>query len=109
MAPVGLLPVVDGLLVTIACVTGDRDSVAPGLKKCLGRLGETRPLAHQMPYVVRAPAGALHAEGDPGRAQELMLETAKEFSPRPIHCAALTYEPLRRRTGPAATRSLCKS
>ncbi len=78
------------LLVNIACVTGDRDAIAPALKKCLGRLGESGPLAHQMPYIVRAQAWALHAEGDPRRAQELLLETAKEFSPSPIHCAALT-------------------
>ena len=93
--PVGLLPVISALLVEIACVTCDRDAITPTLEKCLGRLREGGPLAHQLPYVVKAQAWALHTEGDPGRAQELLLKTAANFSASPIHCAALTYEALR--------------
>jgi len=45
--------------------------------------------------VVRAEAWAAHANGDPPRAQRLLLDAAAELSPSPVHAARLTYEAMR--------------
>jgi DNA-binding CsgD family transcriptional regulator len=57
--------------------------------------GGKDPLPNQLPYFVRAEAGARWAEGDPPRAQELLLGAAEELGEMPIYAAMLTYEALR--------------
>jgi hypothetical protein len=68
--PVGLLPVADAMQVGVACFSNHPDAIAPALNRCRARVGEAGPLAHQLPYVVRAEAWAAHATGDPPHAQE---------------------------------------
>jgi DNA-binding CsgD family transcriptional regulator len=93
--PVGLLPVTNAMQVGVACFCNEPAAIGPALDRCRARVGEGGPLAHQLPYVVRAEAWAVHANGDPPRAQELLLDAAKELSPSPVHAARLTYEAMR--------------
>lgn len=93
--PVGLLPVTSAMQVGVACFTDDRSAIGPALERCHARVGESGPLAHQQPYVVRAEAWALHATGDPPRAQRLLLDAAAELRQSPVHAARLTYEAMR--------------
>jgi DNA-binding NarL/FixJ family response regulator len=93
--PVGLLPVANAMQVGVACFTDDQTAIGPALQRCHDRLGGAEALAHQQPYVVRAEAWAAHAQGDPSRAQQLLLAAAAHLSPSPVHAARLTYEAMR--------------
>jgi hypothetical protein len=93
--PVGLLAVTSAMQVGVACFTDNQAEIGPALERCHARRGDTSPLAHQQPYVVRAEAWAANANGDPPRAQRLLLEAAAELSPSPVHAARLTYEAMR--------------
>jgi len=82
---------------------------ALALERCRAAMGGKDPLPNQLPYFVRAEAWAANAEGDPPRAQRLLLEAAEKLSAMPIHAARLTYEamragaPARRLTGELET------
>lgn len=93
--PVGLLVVVDAMQVEVARFTGEAAAAAAALERCRGRLDGAPPLAHQLPYVARAEAWAADLEGDPPRAQRLLLEAAEQMSNSPVHAARLTYEATR--------------
>ncbi len=97
--PVGLLPVIAAAQLELACQreypVADPAVVEEAQQRLLARLGDAEPLGHQMPYVVRAQAWTLHAQGDPARARRLMLAAAEELSPSPVHAARMTYEALR--------------
>jgi DNA-binding CsgD family transcriptional regulator len=93
--PVGLLPVVTSMRVTIACFTDARTAIGPTLERCHSLLGEDGPLAHQLPYIVRARAWAVHADGDFQRARQLLLDAAQELAHSPVHAARLSYEAFR--------------
>ncbi len=72
--PVGLLAVVTAMRVTIACFTNDREAIGAALERCTARVGDDGPLAHQLPYIVRARAWAAHADADYPRAQQMLLD-----------------------------------
>jgi len=93
--PVGLLPVTNAMQVGVVCFTDDQAAIGPALQHCRDRLAGAEALAHQQPYVVRAEAWAAHAQGDPARAQQLLLDAAAQLSPSPVHAARLTYEAMR--------------
>ena len=93
--PVGLLAVVTAMRVTIACFTDDRNAIGPTLQRCNARLGDDGPLAHQLPYIIRARAWAAHADGNYQRAQQLLLGAAQELAASPVHAARLSYEAFR--------------
>jgi AAA ATPase domain len=93
--PVGLLAVVTAMRATIACFIDDREAIGPTMERCHSCLGDDGPLAHQFPYVVRARAWAAHAEGDYPRAQQLLLDAARELAASPVHAARLSYEAFR--------------
>lgn len=104
--PVGLLPVADAMQVGVACFSDDAAAIGPALTRCRARVGEAGPLAHQLPYVVRAEAWAAHATGDPPPAQQLLIDAANQLSASPVHAARLTYEAIR---AGAPARSLATS
>ena len=91
----GLLAIANSMQVGIACFTNDHDAVAPALARCRTAVGRHAPLGNQLPYVARAEAWAVLAEGDAPRAQELLLEAAGQLRERPLYAARLTYEALR--------------
>jgi DNA-binding CsgD family transcriptional regulator len=69
--------------------------IVPTLERCRARVGDEGPLAHQLPYVIRARAWAAHADGDYQRAQQLLLDAAQELAASPVHAARLSYEAFR--------------
>jgi DNA-binding CsgD family transcriptional regulator len=91
----GLLAIVNSMQVGIALFTNDHDAVDLALARCRAAVGEHLPLGNQLPYVARAEAWAVLAEGDPPRAQQLFLEAAGRLRQRPLYAARLTYEALR--------------
>lgn len=93
--PIGFLVVTNAMQVEVACFSDDQAAVGPALERCRSRLGEGGPLAHQLPYVARAEAWAAHADGDPPRAQSLLLDGAARLSTSPVHAARLSYEAMR--------------
>ncbi len=93
--PVGLLPVVAAMRVTAHHFSGDTSSVRDALRHCHDLLADAPPLAHQLPYVRRAEAWALYGGGDHAGAQRLLLETAQQLAPSPVHVARSTYEAMR--------------
>jgi DNA-binding CsgD family transcriptional regulator len=93
--PVGLLVVVDAMQVEVARFSDKGEVAEAALERCRERLGAAAPLAHQLPYVARAEAWAADLEGDPPRAQRLLLAAAEEMSDSPVHAARLTYEAMR--------------
>ena len=93
--PVGLLAVVTAMRVTIACFTNDTKAIGPTLDRCNARMGDDGPLAHQLPYIIRARAWAAHADGNYQRAQQLLLDAAQELAASPVHAARLSYEAFR--------------
>ena len=72
-----------------------REAIGLTLDRCNARMGDDGPLAHQLPYIVRARAWAAHAEGDYQRAQQLLLDTAQALAASPVHAARLSYEAFR--------------
>ncbi len=91
----GLLAITNSMQVGIACFTGNLPEVAPALERCRAALDGKDPLPNQLPYLVRAEAWAARAEGDPPRAQRLLLDTARALTETPIYAGRLTYEALR--------------
>jgi DNA-binding CsgD family transcriptional regulator len=91
----GLLAIANSMQVGIALFTNDHDAVGLALARCRAAVGEHVPLGNQLPYVARAEAWAVLAEGDPPRAQRLFLEAAGRLRERPLYAARLTYEALR--------------
>ncbi len=102
----GLLAITTSMQVGVACFTGNLDGIPPALERCRAALGGADPLPNQLAYVVRAEAWAANAEGDPPRAQAMLLKTAEQLSNMPVLAARLTYEAMRagapaRRVAPA--------
>jgi DNA-binding CsgD family transcriptional regulator len=93
--PMALLAVVNAQQACVACSTGDRTAMSEALEQCHARLAEAGPLAHQLPYVVRADAWAAYADGQHERARRLLLDAAQDLSASPVHAASLTYEAMR--------------
>ncbi|MBV9167813.1 MAG: AAA family ATPase [Solirubrobacterales bacterium] len=93
--PMALLAVISAQQVCVACFTGDRVAMGAALEQCHARLAQGAPLAHQLPYVVRADAWAAYAEGEHERGQQLLLDAAQDLSASPVHAASLTYEAMR--------------
>jgi len=91
----GLLLITKSMQVGIACFTGNLPEVTPALERCRAALADKDPLPNQLPYLMRAEAWAAHAEGDPPRAQQLLLDTARQLADLPIYAGRLTYEALR--------------
>lgn len=91
----GLLAITKAMQVGIACFTGNLPEIGPALQRCRAALDGRNPLPNQLPYFVRAEAWALWADGDPPRAQQLLLEAAGQLAEMPIYVARLTYEALR--------------
>ena len=92
--PLALLPVVAALQAGVAWMAGDRAGAGLALERCRARLGSEGPLAHQLPYVVRAEAWTALAQADRERAWQLLLGAARELSASPVHAAGLSYEAL---------------
>lgn len=90
--PLALLPVVAAQQAGVAWMTGDLPGAIQALERCRAQLGGEGPVAHQLPYVVRAEAWAACAQGDQQRARELLLGAARELSASPVHAAGLSYE-----------------
>ncbi len=93
--PLRMLAVVHAQATLVAVARGDRDGAAAALARCQAMIGDSGPLVHQLPSVVRAEAWAAHGEGEHRRAQERLLEVAGELDQRPVQAAQLTYEALR--------------
>ena len=92
---IGLLAITNSLQVGVACFTGSTAEVQPALERCRAALGGKDPLPNQLPHLVRAEAWAANADGDPARAQRLLLGAAEELSAMPVYAARLTYEAIR--------------
>ncbi|HTR75005.1 MAG TPA: LuxR C-terminal-related transcriptional regulator [Solirubrobacterales bacterium] len=93
--PVAMLVVVHAQQVLVAVARGDREGATAALGRCLERVGDSGPLVHQLPSVVRAEAWSAHLDGEHQRAQERLLEVARELEQRPVQAAQLTYEAMR--------------
>jgi DNA-binding CsgD family transcriptional regulator len=95
--PVGLAVVISAMQLELASVRdgADDQSIAEAERRFTDRLGDTEPLAHQLPYVRRAQAWAIHAHGDLAGAQRLLIDAASELSLSPVHGARMSYEAMR--------------
>ena len=101
------------MLAGVAYYLGDRDGVVAAMERCRAKI--TSELGQwERAYVVRGEAWLALAEGDPPRAQQLLLESAEGYSGTPLHAAHLYHEALRagappRRVHPplAALREQC--
>jgi DNA-binding CsgD family transcriptional regulator len=91
----GLRGIVNSMQVGVACFTGDLAAIDPALTRCLAATGGGDPLPHQLPYVARAQAWAVLGNGDPPRAQALLIDAAARLADTPVYAARLTYEALR--------------
>jgi len=81
--------------VGVAYFTEHLHDVAPALERCRAALHGKDPLPNPLPYFVRAHAWASSADGDPPKAQAMLLDTAEKLSAWPLYSARLTYEAIR--------------
>ncbi len=93
--PLSLLCVINAQQAIVAGARVDPEEASAALERCRQRLGESGPLAHQLPYVVRAEAWTMHARGEYQHAQGRLLDAAEELKASPVHAAGLTYDALR--------------
>ena len=84
-----------GSLVGVAYFTGDFEGAAAAMVRCREAIGDREVIDTDRAYVVRAEAWAALAEGDPPRAQRLLLDAAAELSGIPLYAAHLYHEALR--------------
>jgi DNA-binding NarL/FixJ family response regulator len=91
----GLLAITSSMQVGVASFTADLGGVGPALQRCQQALRGKDPLPNQLPYFIRAHAWAARADGDPPRAQRLLLDGAQKLSAWPVYAARLTYEAMR--------------
>jgi DNA-binding NarL/FixJ family response regulator len=111
--PFSTLKCTYALLAGVAYYLGDREAVTATMDRC--RAAITSELVDQeRAYVVRGEAWLALAEGDPPRAQRLLLECAEGYANVPIYAAQLYHEAMRagapaRRVHPplAALREQC--
>ncbi len=101
------------LLAGVAYYLGDREGVAAAMERCRATI-TSELTGWERAYVVRGEAWLALAEGDPPRAQQLLLETAEGYTAGPLYAAQLYHEAMRagappRRVHPplAALREEC--
>jgi DNA-binding CsgD family transcriptional regulator len=87
---------------TVANTIGDRATAAASLDRLNSELDGRDPLPTQMSTAMRARAWAVHASGDPERAQQMLLDAARDVSDVPTYATLLAYEAMRA-GAPAAT------
>jgi len=101
------------LLAGAAYYRGEREAVAAAMERCRATItGEL--VASERAYVVRGEAWLALAQGDPPRAQRLLLECAESYTGAPLFAVMLYHEAMRagalpRRVHPplAALRDEC--
>lgn len=93
----------------VAHFSGQPTRSAAGLRRCEEALGGNSPLPIQLPYVVRARAWALVADGHSDRAQELLLLAADDAADTPVYAASLAYEAMRTGANPRAAEQLVEA
>jgi len=101
------------LVAGVAYFLGDREGVAAAMERCRTTItGEL--LDTERAYVVRGEAWLAMVQGDPLRAQRLLLEGAEGYTRAPLYAAQLYHEAMRagappRRVHPplAALRGKC--
>lgn len=78
---------------------GDREGVAAAMERC--RASITSELVDaERAYVVRGEAWLALAQGDPLRAQRLLLESAEGYQGAPLYAAQLYHEAMRAGASP---------
>ena len=93
--PFGYLPMAHGLLAGVAYFTGDAPAAATAIERYRAALGDRQARDTERPYLVRAEAWGLLAEGDARAAQRLLIETAEQCSGMPFYGIHLRHEALR--------------
>jgi DNA-binding CsgD family transcriptional regulator len=88
----GLLTITVATEVAAAYFAGDLEAVGANVERCRRTLKGADPLPNQLPYVATAEACVARAEGDPPRAQAVLLEAADRLSEMPVYAARLTYQ-----------------
>jgi DNA-binding CsgD family transcriptional regulator len=92
--PFATLKCSHALLAGIAYYLGDQEGVAAAMERC--RAAITSELIDQeRAYVVRGEAWLALAQGDPPRAQRMLLECAQGYTEVPPHAAELYHEAMR--------------
>jgi DNA-binding CsgD family transcriptional regulator len=82
------------LLAGVAYYLGDREAVAAAMQRCRATI--TSELANwELAYVVRGEAWLALSQGDPHRAQRLLLECAEGYAGAPLYAAQLYHEAMR--------------
>jgi DNA-binding CsgD family transcriptional regulator len=82
------------LLAGVAYYLGDREGVAAAMERCRATItGEL--VGWELAYVVRGEAWLALAQGDPPRAQRLLLECAEGYTGAPLYAAQLYHEAMR--------------
>jgi DNA-binding CsgD family transcriptional regulator len=88
----GLLAITIATQAAAAYFAGDHEAVGANVDRCHRTLKGADPLPNQLPYVATAEACLARAEGDPPRAQAVLLEAADRLSEMPVYAARLTYQ-----------------
>ena len=91
----GTLVIVHANQVGIAYYEGDLNAALAALERARSALAGTGRLRTQIPHLARAEAWVQLAQGDQGKARELLLEGAHEVDDIPVYAALLHYEALR--------------
>lgn len=91
----GTLIAVRATQVGVAFGMGDHAATADALATARALPAWAEPLPSLLPYVVRAEAWAACGDGEHGRAQQLLLDGAREIENMRTYAAQLTYEALR--------------
>ena len=79
----------------VAACRGDAAGAIAALARCREALGSHPPMPNQLPYVVRAEAWSMWADGDGPRAQARLLDGAAAMSSKPVYSALLLHDALR--------------
>ena len=93
--PVGLRVPTVALQVAVAYATGDIEGTLEAYERCSAVARGDRPLPNQLPYLLCAEAWATAADGDPPRAQRLLLDRLPEFMGTRPYAARIAYEAMR--------------
>jgi len=92
--PFATLKCTHALLAGVAYYLGDRDGVAAAMERCRATItGEL--IDTERAYVVRGEAWLALTEGDPPRAQRLLIECAESYGGAPVYVPQLYHEAMR--------------
>ncbi len=91
----GVLAIVLAMQTSVAADRHDPAAAEAALAGCRAALGAEPALPIQARYLVCAQAWAATAAGDRTRAQEILLDAAREFSGFPMYAVRLLYEAMR--------------